>query len=183
MLANNDYEGLWLLPDIYGPTTTANDLTAQISIDQSVMFPQPAITEVPCDRWGQHDWYSGDPAFLGPVLEWIGSHPGHPEDSGIYEAHEWVYGGNCINPSPSPSVTPTITPSPSPLVTPSVTPTPSPSATPTVTPSVSVTPSPTPTPELADTGMANGSLLLLGAYVLIVVGACLRLLARRPDSE
>ena len=60
-------------------------------------------------------------------------------DIGAYEYGSW-------SPTPTPSVTPTVTPTPSPSTTPTVTPTPSPSTTPTITPTPSPTITPTATP-------------------------------------
>jgi len=136
----NDNSVLWVLPEQYGPETTAEQLTAQITLDHSAMFPQELTDTVPCDRWGQADVYNADPAPVTAdgVLTWA---HGQPEDSSIYVSHTWVYGGDCpteVTPSPLPSPTPEA----------SVPPTP-----------------PLPTPQLAETGIDPA----VGAYVAFVL--------------
>ena len=96
-----DNSALWVLPEQYGPDTTADQLTAQITLDHSAMFPQTLTDTVPCDHWGQADVYNADPTPVteGGVLSWVN---GHPEDSDIYVSHTWVYGGDCVVVTPPP---------------------------------------------------------------------------------
>lgn len=100
----DDNSTLWVLPEQYGPDTTADQLTAQITLDHSAMFPQTLTDTVPCDRWGQADAYSADPSSVTDdgLLTWIN---GQPEDAAIYVSHTWVYGGDCVVTTPPPTVT------------------------------------------------------------------------------
>src|SRR5690606_13900171 len=71
---------------------TTTDLDAVVVGEHWTMIPQVRVDEVPCERWGQRDQYSGDSSYLGDTLEWVA---GQPEDHAIYVSHEWVYGGVC----------------------------------------------------------------------------------------
>src|SRR5690606_2384481 len=61
------------------------------------------------------DTYSENADHLGDELKWK---QGKPEDHAIYVSHVWVYGGDCVDPSPSPDPSPTPDPSPQPSPTP-----------------------------------------------------------------
>ena len=85
----------WIVPKTAGnPKTKPVDKT---------FFPQPKLVgELECGLWKQVDIYLIDSAkdekilnSLGDVLEWKN---GQPEDSAIYEDHEFIYGGDCYTP-------------------------------------------------------------------------------------
>ena len=87
-------EGLWLLPASWDRGVTPTY--------QAAIFPQDRLAldaVVPCDRWGQHDFYPIDNPADQAVYDSLGEVLDQGEDGAIYGSHEFVYGGDCAPPT------------------------------------------------------------------------------------